>query len=101
VAVDFGHQAFAVGDRDLVVVGMDFAEREKTVAIAAVIDESGLQRRLYPDDFRQVDVAFDLFLGWVSTSNSSRRVPSSTTTRVSSGCVASISILLTIVSHTP
>ena len=36
------HNAFPVGDRDLIVVGMDFAEREEPVAIAAVLDECGL-----------------------------------------------------------
>ena len=41
------------------------------------------------------------FLVDVSTSNSSSRVPSSTTTRVSSGCVASISILLTMRFNSP
>ena len=35
-------QGLPVGNRDLVVVGMDFAERQKTVAIAAVVDKSGL-----------------------------------------------------------
>ena len=36
-------QRLPVGDRDLIVVGMDFGERQKSVAIAAVIDECGLQ----------------------------------------------------------
>ena len=35
-------QGLPVGNRDLVVVGMDFAEREEPVTIAAVIDEGGL-----------------------------------------------------------
>jgi hypothetical protein len=33
------------------------------VAIAAVIDKGGLQRRLDSRHLRQIDVAFDLFLG--------------------------------------
>ena len=55
-------QAFAVGDGDLIVVGVDFAEREEPVTVAAVIDECGLQRRFDADDFSEVDVAFDLLL---------------------------------------
>ena len=72
-------QPLPVGDRNLVVVGMDFAEGEKPVPVAAIFDESGLQ------------AGFD-----VSMSKSSRRVPSRTTTRVSSACVASINIRLDI-----
>ena len=56
-------QRLPVGDRDLVVVGMDFAEGQKAVAIAAVVDEGGLQRRLDPRHLRQVDVAAKLFTG--------------------------------------
>ena len=33
---------------DLIVIGVDLAEREEAVAIAAVIDERRLQRRLDP-----------------------------------------------------
>ena len=46
-----------VGDRDLIVIGMDFAEREEAVPVAAVIDEGGLQGRLDPNDLGQIDVA--------------------------------------------
>ena len=35
-------QGLPVGDRDLVVVGMDFRKRQEAVAIAAVIDEGRL-----------------------------------------------------------
>ena len=42
----FLQQRVAVGLGDLVVIGVDFAERQETVAIAAVIDERRLQRRL-------------------------------------------------------
>ena len=42
-ALVLGDQRLPVGDRDLVVVGMDFAEGKKAVAIAAVVDEGGLQ----------------------------------------------------------
>src|SRR3954453_16159797 len=36
-------QRLTVGDRDLVIVGMDFAEGEEAVAIAAIFDEGCLQ----------------------------------------------------------
>jgi hypothetical protein len=54
-------QRLTVGDRDLVVVGMDFAEGQKTVAVAAIFDESRLQRRLYARDFGEVDIPAQLF----------------------------------------
>ena len=44
----FRKQGVAVGLGDLVVVGMDFAEGEEAVAIAAEIDESRLQRGFDP-----------------------------------------------------
>ena len=56
-ALFLGNQRFAVGDRDLIIVGMDFAECQKSMAIAAVIDEGGLQRRLNARHFRQIDIA--------------------------------------------
>src|SRR6185295_11886525 len=33
-------QRLTVGDRDLVIFGMDFAEGQKTVAVTAIFDES-------------------------------------------------------------
>jgi len=42
-ALVLGNQRLPVGDRNLIVVGMDFAEGKKAVAIAAVVDEGGLQ----------------------------------------------------------
>lgn len=53
-------QCLTVGDRNLVVVGVDFAESEKTVAVATVFDEGGLQRRFYARDLGEVDVATKL-----------------------------------------
>ena len=50
-------QRLPVGDRDLIVIGMDFAEGEEAVAVAAVIDEGGLQRRLNARHLRQIDIA--------------------------------------------
>jgi hypothetical protein len=54
-------QRLTVGDRDLVVIGMDFAEGQEAVAVAAVFDERGLQRRFDPCDFCEIDVAAELF----------------------------------------
>ncbi|GLH75242.1 hypothetical protein SSBR45G_01500 [Bradyrhizobium sp. SSBR45G] len=53
-------QRLPVGDRNLIVVGMDFAERQEAMAVAAILDEGGLQRRLNTRDLRQVDVAAEL-----------------------------------------
>ena len=53
-------QPLPVGDRDLVVVGMDFAEREEAVAVAAIFDERRLQAGLHADDLGEVDVALEL-----------------------------------------
>ena len=35
-------ESLPVGDRDLIVIRMDFVEGEKTVTVAAVVDECGL-----------------------------------------------------------
>src|ERR1700761_1259883 len=53
-------QRLPVGDRDLIIVGMDFAEGEEAVPVAAIFDEGGLQRRLYARDLGEVDVAAQL-----------------------------------------
>src|SRR5260221_4688334 len=53
-------QRLTVGDGDLVIVGMDFAEGEEAVAIAAIFDKGCLQRRLYPRDLGEVDIAAQL-----------------------------------------
>ena len=39
-----GDQRLPVGDRDLIVIRVDFVERQETVAVAAVVDERRLQR---------------------------------------------------------
>ena len=53
-------QGLTVGDRNLIIVGMDFAEGEEAVTIATIFDEGGLQRRLYARDFGEIDVAAQL-----------------------------------------
>ena len=58
----FFQQRLPVGDRDLVIVGMDFRECEETVTVAAVVDERRLQRRLYAGDLGEIDIAAQRFL---------------------------------------
>jgi hypothetical protein len=53
-------QGLTIRHRNLVVVGMDFAEGKKPVAITAIFDEGGLQGWLYPRDLGEVDVAAQL-----------------------------------------
>ncbi|WP_283810242.1 hypothetical protein [Bradyrhizobium sp. Gha] len=53
-------QRLTVGNRDLVVIGMDFAEGEEAVAIAAVFDEGGLERGFDPCDLGEVDIPAQL-----------------------------------------
>ena len=60
VAFFLGQQRLPVGDRNLIVVGMDFREGQKAVAVAAVIDKCRLQRRLNPGDFGEIDVTAKL-----------------------------------------
>ena len=53
-------QRLTVGDRDLIVVRVDFAERQEAVAVAAIFDERRLQRRLYARDLGEIDIAAQL-----------------------------------------
>ena len=55
-------QRFAVFLGDLVVVGMDLAEGEEPVAVAAEIDEGRLQRGFDPGYLGEIDVALDLLV---------------------------------------
>ena len=50
-------QRLPVGDGDLVVIGMNFAERQEAVAVAAIFDEGSLQRRFDSRDFGEIDVS--------------------------------------------
>ena len=64
--------------RDLVIVRMDFVEGQEAVAVAAVLDEGRLQRRLNARHLGEIDIAAELFsVGWLSKSKSSTRFPSS------------------------
>lgn len=53
-------QGLTIGNRDLIVVRMNFAEGEKAMTIAAVFDEGGLQRRLDARDLGEIDIAAQL-----------------------------------------
>ena len=53
-------QGLTVGNRNLVVVGMDFTEGEEAVAISAVFDERGLKRGFNARDLGEIDVAAQL-----------------------------------------
>ncbi len=57
-----GEQRFAVGDRNTIVIGMDFREGQETVPVAAIFDEGRLERWLHPRDLGQIYVAFELLL---------------------------------------
>ena len=46
-----GDQRLAVGNGDLIIVGMNFAERQEAVPVAAVFDERRLQGRFNPGHF--------------------------------------------------
>ena len=52
-----------VGDRNLVIVGVNVVEGEETVAVASVFDESRLQRRFYPRDLGEINITFALRFG--------------------------------------
>src|SRR5262249_56681915 len=49
-----------VGDGNLIVVGMDFAEGQETVAVSAILDKSRLQGGLNAGDLGEIDVAAEL-----------------------------------------
>src|SRR5690606_15127196 len=55
-------QRLPVGNRDLIVVGMDFAEGKEAVPVPAIFDESCLKGRLDPRDAGEIDVSFELLL---------------------------------------
>jgi hypothetical protein len=62
-ALIFLDQRLPVGDRDLIIIRMDFREGEEAVAVAAVIDEGGLERRLHARHLGEIDIAAKLFTG--------------------------------------
>ena len=57
-----GEASLAVGDRYLVVVGMDFREGEEAMAVAAILHEGRLQRRLDARHLGKIDISLELFV---------------------------------------
>ena len=55
-------QSLPVGDGDLVIVRVDFAERQKAVPAAAIFHEGGLQAGFNPHHLGEVDIALQLLL---------------------------------------
>jgi hypothetical protein len=53
-------QRLPVGDGDLVVIGMDFAEGQESMTVPAVFDEGGLEGGFDPGDLGEVDVTAQL-----------------------------------------
>jgi hypothetical protein len=53
-------QRLPICDRDLIVVGMNFAERQEAVTIASIVHEGRLQRRLNARNLGEIDVAAKL-----------------------------------------
>jgi len=53
-------QRLTIGDRNLIIVRMDFAEGQKAVAVAAIFDEGGLQRRLDARHLGEIDISTQL-----------------------------------------
>ena len=58
----FVEQRLTVGDRDLIVVGVNFSKGEEAVAVAAVIHEGRLKRRLNARHLGEIDIAPELLL---------------------------------------
>ncbi len=57
----FLDQRLPVGHRDLIIIGMDFGEGQEAVAVSAVVDEGGLERRLHARHLGKIDIAAKLF----------------------------------------
>ena len=49
-------ERLSIGDRDLVIIRMNLGEGKKTMAISAIVDESGLERGLYAGDLGKIDI---------------------------------------------
>src|SRR5471030_1968434 len=54
-----GQQGLPVGHGNLVIVWVDFGEGQEALAVAAIFDKGGLQRRLNPRHFRKIDVSLE------------------------------------------
>src|ERR1043166_1545057 len=54
-----GEQGLTVGDRDLIVIGVDFRKGEEALPVAAVFDEGRLQRRLDARHLGEIDISLE------------------------------------------
>ncbi len=54
-------QRFAVFLGDLVIIRVDFGKGEEAVAVAAIIDERGLERGFDPRHLGEIDIPLELF----------------------------------------
>ena len=52
-------QRFAVGDRQLVVIGVNLRKRQEAMTVSAIVNKRSLQRRLNPRYTRQINVGFN------------------------------------------
>ncbi len=83
-----------VGQRNLVIVGVNFGKGQKSMAVAAVIHEGCLERRFDARHLCQIDIAAYLFFMFgLEIEFFNANFHEQTTTRVSSSWEASISIL--------
>ena len=55
-------QRFAIGLGDLVIIGVDFAEGEEAVAVAAIVDERRLERRFDTGYLGEIDISLELLV---------------------------------------
>ena len=56
----FFQQRFTVGDRDLIIIRVDFREGQEPVAVSAIVNKCRLKRRFDPCYFCQINVASEL-----------------------------------------
>ena len=61
VGVAFGlYQSLAVLDRNAIVIGVNFAEGQESLPVAAIFNKGGLKRRFDARHACQINVAFEL-----------------------------------------
>ena len=58
----FLQQGLTVLFGNLIIVRVDFAERQKAMAVAAIFNKGRLQRRFNPGYLGEVNIAFELFM---------------------------------------
>ncbi|HEY6834537.1 MAG TPA: hypothetical protein VI251_18850 [Pseudolabrys sp.] len=53
-------QRLPVGDRDLIIIRVNFAEGQEAMAVSAIFDKGRLQRRLHAGNLGEIDIAAQL-----------------------------------------